>query len=204
MAADSTIITALISAVALIIVAIIGYFGQRHARPQTNREQKGVRLSTIVFLVVIIILMVTVVSLALVFVGQNQQTFVKITYPVEASDVVSSEIVKGVAQNIPNDQQIWVIVYAPVSNRYYPMEHSVTFVSGDEWQCPTFIGTTNTTGERFDIYAVLADQSAKDQINFYYQNTITLPLDFIRIDESPNRKHHRGYHSCTSVILSLY
>ncbi len=178
MAADSTIITALISAIALIIVAIIGYFGQRRTRQRANKEQKGVGLSTIVFLVIIIILTVTVVSLGLVFVGQNQQTFVKITYPVDASDVVSSEMVKGVAQNIPNDKQIWVIVYVPASNRYYPMEHSVAFLSGDEWQCQTFIGITNNTGERFDIFAVLADQSAQEQINYYYQNTINPSLGY--------------------------
>ena len=178
MAADFTIIAALIGAVASIIAAIIGYFGQRRVHRQPNKVPQKLRLSTIAFILVIIILIVTIAFLALIFVAQNQQTLVKITFPADASNVGPSEMVKGIAQNIPNDQQIWVIVYTSSSNRYYPMEHSATILSGGEWQSPTFIGTTNSTGERFDIYAVLVDQRAKDEINFYYQNTINPSIGY--------------------------
>lgn len=139
---DATIVVAIISAIAAIVCAIInGYYGQKQRAQKEHqtqlssspdRYQKQASRSKIALIIACAILVATVVFLAILLLTSNQQPIVKITYPIDSANVTVSELVKGFAHNIPKGQKVWVLVYAPGINRYYPMENSVTVSSNGE------------------------------------------------------------------------
>jgi hypothetical protein len=91
---------------------------------------------------------------------------VKITYPSNTAAVNIQETVTGTARNVPEGQKLWILVYPPAANKFYPQSQNVNIVS-EEWSTPIGIGTKDNVGEIFDIVAVLADQKAQEELTNY-------------------------------------
>jgi hypothetical protein len=94
---------------------------------------------------------------------------IDITSPSEGDGVDLTETVKGTSQNIPENQEIRVFVY--IVNRYYPMANPAVVEENGEWSSIATIGGEQDTGKQFGVYAILANQNAKDAINTYNTNS---------------------------------
>lgn len=96
---------------------------------------------------------------------------VKINYTNETAHI--EEYINGTAKNIPEGQEIWILVYPQTADKYYPI-CKVQLKNG-EWTTyplPVHIGTENDTGTKFDILAILADGEAQDELGAYFERGI--------------------------------
>jgi hypothetical protein len=119
----------------------------------------------------LVILLVVNVALLVFFVaGYFSPVDLTVTYPSAGSNVGIAEVVRGTSQNIPNDKSIWVLVFIPQLDRYYPMQNPPLIQSNGDWSCLTTIGGSNDNGV-FGIVAVLADKTAQDAFDSYNKNS---------------------------------
>ena len=92
---------------------------------------------------------------------------IEITYPHDNDTVEISETVEGTSQNIPEGQVIWIVVYPHPVDRYYPYNDPADIQVNGEWASLVVIGVEEDAGMKFDIIAVLADESAQDTFDAY-------------------------------------
>ncbi|HZK70550.1 MAG TPA: hypothetical protein VFD03_03390 [Clostridia bacterium] len=97
---------------------------------------------------------------------------IKIVHPEEY--VTWSENIGGIAKNIPDGYELWILVYSQEKQQYYPYAKIVP--QYDEWAIPVNIGFKDDYGKSFDIVAVLADKNAQNRFNNYL-NTVLHQLD---------------------------
>jgi PKD repeat protein len=100
------------------------------------------------------------------YISVQDKTQIKITYPSKGATVNIQETVKGTAKNIPKGYKIWILVYPHPANRYYPQSGKLTLKNG-KWSIPVYIGVKDNVGEKFDIFAVLANKQASDKFTEY-------------------------------------
>ena len=93
---------------------------------------------------------------------------IEIIHPVEKTSW--KENIGGIAKNIPDNYELWILVYSHQKEQYYPYAKIVP--QYDEWAIPVTIGFEDDYWNQFDIVAVLADKKAQDRFNTYL-NTIT-------------------------------
>jgi len=96
------------------------------------------------------------------------RTSVTITYPVNNSLVNMHEWVSGNARNIPNGQQLWIVVHE--GNLYFPMVDRVQINTDGTWRYNTTIGKQDDSGKNFEIIAVLANSLAQDTVDAWYKS----------------------------------
>lgn len=94
----------------------------------------------------------------------STKTEINITYPLDSKDVQMKETVKGTATNIPEGQQLWIVIR--FENKYFPQNY-VDIKSDGSWELPVQIGEGNMGGSTYDIEAVLADKNAQNEFNNY-------------------------------------
>lgn len=88
---------------------------------------------------------------------------IEIIHPVEETHW--QENIGGIARNIPDGYQLWVLVYSQEKEQYYPYAKVVPQYG--EWVIPVTIGFKSDSYKKFDILAVLADKDAQDRFNAY-------------------------------------
>jgi hypothetical protein len=76
----------------------------------------------------------------------------------------SAIMVAGTYEGIPDDVDIWVLVYAP-NRKYYPQSSDAcqakkVLREDGEWLVPVYLGAESGIPEWFDVVVVLADQEA--------------------------------------------
>jgi PGF-pre-PGF domain-containing protein len=91
---------------------------------------------------------------------------IKITYPSNESFVDIQETATGIATNVPEGQKLWILVYPLAANKFYPQHESVSIISG-EWSKTIGIGMKDNFGEKFEIIALLANQTAHEKLANY-------------------------------------
>lgn len=96
----------------------------------------------------------------------STQAKINITYPLDSTDVQMQETVKGTATNIPEGQQLWIVIKQQSLLEYRPQNY-VNIQSDGSWELPVQIGEGDSHGSWFDIYAVLADKNAQNEFNNY-------------------------------------
>jgi hypothetical protein len=109
---------------------------------------------------------------------------IKMTYPSNASLVNIQETVKGTAENIPEGQKLWILVYPLTANKFYPQSGNVNVINGG-WSLTIGLGTKENIGEIFKIITVLADKKAQDEFNAYL-NTCKAVNEWPGMDAIPN------------------
>lgn len=91
----------------------------------------------------------------------------KITQPAEGDKVEQVEVVKGTSQNIPKDQDIWVVVFVQKVNRYYPQNNPVDIQANGNWASSTSFGIPKDKGLKFDALAVTVNKDARAAFDEY-------------------------------------
>lgn len=97
---------------------------------------------------------------------------IKITYPSNSSSVDMQETITGTAENIPEGQKLWILVYPLLAYKFYPQNPNVNIING-EWSMTIGIGAKDNGGETFKIIAVLADQEANGEFTSYINTGIS-------------------------------
>jgi len=116
-----------------------------------------------------ILLLVTVVLLAsacTVASAQGTGGVVKISSPPNNGKVGPTERVSGKAQ-LSKGYSLWIVPYDPTAGKYYPEAPSPTVRSDASWSSRLSVGTIFGVGKTFQIYAVVADQSASTALSSY-------------------------------------
>lgn len=89
---------------------------------------------------------------------------IEIIHPVEETNW--QENIGGIAKNIPDGYELWILVYSQEKEQYYPYTKVVP--EDDQWVIkPLIIGFKSDYHKRFDIIAVLADIEAQKIFNNY-------------------------------------
>jgi len=168
------IIVAIITAVGVVIAAIIRRRQQRSPRPKG--EPRRISTWTILMGVCLILLAGNLGTFGVQYWGRT--TKVEITYSYDGATVEIREMVQGTSQKIPEGQAIWIMVYSHVVGRYYPQDNPADVQANGDWTSLTYIGIKEDVNRKFDIIAVLADKRAQDAFNAYLtkaKNTNTWP-----------------------------
>jgi hypothetical protein len=116
-----------------------------------------------------ILLLVTVALLAsacTVASAQSTGGVVKISSPPKNGNAGPTERVSGKAQ-LSKGYSLWIVPYDPTAGKYYPQAPSVTVRSDASWSSRLSVGTIFGVGKTFQIYAVVADQSASTALSSY-------------------------------------
>jgi hypothetical protein len=100
--------------------------------------------------------------------GERPQTSVTIVSP-RLGDLVPQEIrVLGVASNLDQTDEVWILVYPESAARYYPQTGPASFESGGAWSSSViFVGGRDEGGEHFRIIAVVANNEASSSFERY-------------------------------------
>lgn len=92
---------------------------------------------------------------------------VEITFPTEGSKVGISIIAQGTASNIPQGENLWLLVNVSGINGYYPQDGPITVLSDGTWNASVAIGGPNDAGRPFVLLAALADQEGEATLEQY-------------------------------------
>jgi len=116
-----------------------------------------------------ILMLVTVALLAsacTVASAQSTGGVVKISSPPQNGKAGPTERVSGKAQ-LSKGYSLWIVPYDPTAGKYYPQAPSVTVRSDASWSSRLSVGSIFGVGKTFQIYAVVADQSASTALSSY-------------------------------------
>jgi hypothetical protein len=155
--------------VAIITAAGVIYSARQQRKQQEKREQevapRKISTWTIVMCLSLFLLAANLGVFGLRYWGPT--TDIEITYPYDGATVEIREIVRGTSEKIPEGQAIWIVVYPHIVGRYYPQNDPADVHADGDWASLTFIGIEEDVGRKFDIIAVLADESAQEAFNVY-------------------------------------
>jgi len=98
------------------------------------------------------------------------------------------DTINGTAKNIPNGQQLWIVIHIH-GEEFYPQK-PVAVQNDGSWSLPVQFGGARDVGTKFDIYAVLADKNAQKVLNNY-------------IDESTNANSWKGMSALPNGITTI-
>ena len=102
-------------------------------------------------------LVLCVVILALCFCNRPCRTLA-ISSPADHAEVGPSETIEGSSCRLPPAQEIWIVVYSPQDQNYYPNSFKADIAADGRWDAPgTTIGGRNDRGKSFDVIVALAD-----------------------------------------------
>lgn len=94
-------------------------------------------------------------------------TEVEITYPVDGDTVSMTEDLEGTSEDVPEDAELWIMVYPKGVNRYFPQDKQnlpVIMMANGDWTAQAIIGCPTDDGLEFKLFAVLADESANAEV----------------------------------------
>lgn len=115
--------------------------------------------------IIVLLLTVLVVSTANVAVSaQTSRGTVTITSPAKNSTVGATGSVSGKAQ-LSSGYTLWIIPYDGITGKYYPQGTAVT-IRDASWSTSLSFGNI-PVGQKFQIQAVVADQSANSAFGSY-------------------------------------
>jgi len=98
---------------------------------------------------------------------------VEIQKPLDGEKVDKIITVEGTSQNIPEGFVVWVVMFLPGTQRYYPMNDPAVILVNGDWTSQTYVGQDNDHGMKADIYAVLANSDAQDAFKAYLAEAIS-------------------------------
>jgi hypothetical protein len=99
-------------------------------------------------------------SAALIATLGERNPNVYITDPSEMDTVPQHTLVRGTYRNIPDGEQIWVLVSPHADGVYYPQSEVVRLSDHQEWSARAVIGGAQDAGGVYNVIAVLASAEA--------------------------------------------
>ncbi len=183
------IIAALITGLCAIIAEIVGpviasMLKNREKKMPTDKEESPIdeksaiappplpkiKSKKLIKIVIVVLVIIAIYSVGLLphfggFTSTPTQAEVSITYPLNSATVQMKETIAGTAKNIPDNQQLWIVIYPQDAYKYYP-QNPVNVQSDGSWSLPVQFGEAQNVG-KYDLYAVLADNNAQKQLSDY-------------------------------------
>lgn len=95
---------------------------------------------------------------------------VEVTYPLNTAK--TQENIQGTAKNIPDGQELWIVIYPHTALKYYPINKAD--IQNEKWELPAQFGESKDAGTEFDIIAVLADKQAQEAFKSYLETSADL------------------------------
>ena len=166
-AVNNFTIIILIIGFALIIGFTVNPFIARKSSEKARKPSEKER--ELIFTVVVVLIFAGMVPLVYNYSNVSPTPDIRITYPLSAATVNVQENVAGTAKNIPEGDEIWILVHPHNVNKYYPQRSSAVIQNG-EWSLAVGIGSESDAGKEFDIIAVLADSKTQEEINKYFDD----------------------------------
>lgn len=81
-----------------------------------------------------------------------------ITYPKDTALVDMQETITGTVNSMREDTHIYLVVYSPQQNRYYPQGNPELKDDG-EWSCAVYFGNAQNSGHAFELRLVAVSAS---------------------------------------------
>lgn len=94
----------------------------------------------------------------------------EITSPSDGSYVEMSVPVEGIVNDFDGDEdRLWIVVFSPEVNRYYPQSSNVILDSPDHWYSHAIVGLEGDSGKEFEIILIFADSEAHNELIQYIE-----------------------------------
>jgi hypothetical protein len=97
---------------------------------------------------------------------------IRIREPISGGEVELKTTIKGISQNLPAGSVIWIVIYLPLTNRYYPTNEAAVVQVNGEWSALAQFGQEGETGLKADVIVVLANQDVQDAFIAYLTKAI--------------------------------
>lgn len=94
-------------------------------------------------------------------------TGISVKSPVAGGAVDLKTTIEGISQNIPDGSVIWIVIYLPSVNRYYPADKPAVVQKNGEWASLAQFGLEGESGLKADIIVVLADDNVQTAFTAY-------------------------------------
>jgi hypothetical protein len=155
----------IIAAIAIIVTVITSWIKKHPPKIWVS----ATAWSKIAVVVMIISLLFLIVAVGIVFceIFTPKEPTVEISHPSDGATVELREMIRGTSQNIPQDYEIWIVIYPQVVGCYFPQNDSADIQANGDWSSLVFIGLEGDIGLKFDIIVVLANKEAQDLFNDY-------------------------------------
>ena len=93
----------------------------------------------------------------------------EITSPSDGSPVEMCEDIAGTIADFDGDEdRLWIVVFSPEVNRYYPQDSDV-ILNLSQWYSHACIGLEGDTGKEFEIVLIFADPEAHIELTEYIE-----------------------------------
>jgi hypothetical protein len=102
--------------------------------------------------------------------GNAKAAEIKITRPLDGDNVERILSIEGTSNNFTDFQKMWIFVYIPSINHYFPMDKrnmGFSLLADGNWTTQAIIGNPNESGKKFQLLAVIADEKANNEITLY-------------------------------------
>lgn len=130
-----------------------------------RRRAAGTLSAWLVVMYLCVVLLATDIGIfAWRYYGPAATTEVKIESPKNGAVATMDEQVRGSSWKVPSGQVIWVILYKPETQKYYPHADSADVADNGEWTSPGTIGGLEDITVDIEIVAVLANNSAQSAL----------------------------------------
>jgi hypothetical protein len=112
----------------------------------------------------------TVASVSFLIMHQSGRPKVQIAYPKDGQAVGGTEVISGTAQNIPQGDELFLLVNSYADHLYFPKGRLYPDSTGN-WSLPNAaIGTqSDPQGSQFQIDVALAHKDAAEEFNEYWK-----------------------------------
>ncbi len=99
--------------------------------------------------------------------ADDGEPVVTITSPSDNGAAEYMQAVRGTSDHIPDDRTLWLVIVPHANNRYYPANKPADMQVSGEWTSLAYVGLPETTGESFDVIAILLDEQSKADFEDY-------------------------------------
>ena len=111
---------------------------------------------------------------------------VNLSYPQPGNAVNRVETVSGKYENVGTHNSIWLIIYVPHVNRYFPQGNSVTLQEYGNWSSECYFGIEGDEGKIFELIVVTTNEEARSIFTAYHNRALQNNKDYEGLDKLPN------------------
>jgi hypothetical protein len=94
-------------------------------------------------------------------------TEITVKSPREGEKVEHITTIEGTSKNIPDGSAIWVVIFLPVVQRFFPVNDPAVVLVNGNWNAQAYFGRPDEIGLEAVIYIVLADSDVQAVFRSY-------------------------------------
>jgi hypothetical protein len=116
------------------------------------------------------------VTLLVLCLGHRPCHTLAISFPGDHAEVGPTETIEGSSCRLPPAQEIWIVVYSPEDQLYFPNRFKAAVQADGRWNArDTKIGGKNDRGKDFEVIVALADASGGLRLSAATDGIYNLP-----------------------------